>query len=756
MANFRSLIYPLLLAAIAFTCHCQERKVYVVYMGNLPKEGVSVASHHTMLEDVLGSSSKAKESLVYSYGKSFNGFAAKLSEEEAAMFSEMEGVVSILPNTKLQLHTTRSWDFTGLPQNYLNLPHEGDVIVGVLDTGVWPESESFSDVGFGAPPAKWKGICQTVDNFTCNNKLIGARYYNSDNYYDDTDFKSPRDSEGHGTHTSSTAAGRAVPASYHGLAKGIARGAVPQARIAVYKVCWSSGCGLADILAAFDDAVADGVDIISVSLGSGYPSPYFHDPIAIGSFHAMKYGILTSNSAGNSGPYPVSVSNYAPWTLTVAASTIDRKFVSQVALGNGQTFTGNAINPFELNGTSYPMIYGGSAPNVSAGANADISRSCDTGSLNSYKVRGKIVLCDYIYDGSGVIEAEGLGNIMADYRYSDFAFSYPLPSTLLSIEDGAKVLDYIQSTDNPIGTILAGETWKDVSAPRVISFSSRGPNPITPDILKPDLTAPGVDILAAWSPVAPPSIYYADTTSVKYNIISGTSMSCPHASGAAAFVKAAYPNWSPAAIKSALMTTAYVMDARKNEDAEFAYGSGHINPMAAINPGLVYNATEQDYVEFLCNSGYNTTTLRIVTGDSSTCSGNSTGNAWDLNYPSFALSIPDGQSIRGTFHRTVTNVGSPNSTYYATVYAPSFQVSVEPSVLSFTSMGETKSFTVKVSGGVIAQQPIISGYIAWKDGVHVVRSPVVVYTVLPDGPVSINNAHEGPSMRHRNGIFGRI
>lgn len=177
-------------------------------------------------------------------------------------------------------------------------------------------------------------------NCWIHSKVIGARFYNSEEYYDVSDIKSPRDSIGHGTHTSSTAAGRLVNgASYYGLGDGVARGAVPQARIAMYKVCWSFGCALADILAAFDDAIADGVDVISVSLGSSWPRPYFLDPIAIGAFHAMKSGILTSNSAGNSGPYPYSVSNYSPWSLTVAANTIDRKFVAQVALGNGQTFT---------------------------------------------------------------------------------------------------------------------------------------------------------------------------------------------------------------------------------------------------------------------------------------------------------------------------------------------------------------------------------------------------------------------------------
>ncbi|KAL6005540.1 hypothetical protein ACLOJK_006107 [Asimina triloba] len=740
----------------------EELVIYVVYMGDAPEEGMSMASHHAMLGHVLGSPSKAKDSLVYSYGKSFNGFAAKLSDDEAARFSGMDGVVSVMPNTKLQLHTTRSWDFMGFPLNRSTHPaHEGDIIVGLLDSGIWPEAESFSDVGFSNPPAKWKGTCQGASNFTCNKKLIGARFYNSEDIYDDTDIKSPRDSEGHGTHTSSTAAGVAVAgANYFGLAQGVARGGVPRARIAMYKVCWSFGCALADILAAFDDAVADGVDVISISIGSIFSEDYFEDPIAIGAFHAMKHGVLTSASAGNSGPFLGTVSNYAPWILTVGANTIDRKFVTQVALGNGVTVAGNAINPFALNGTQFPLIYGGSAPNVSAGFSSDVSRYCYDGTLNSYKTQGKIVVCDDVPDGPAISDAGGLGNIIAIDDYADFAFSYPLPTSLISTADGQKVLDYVRSTDDPFGTILATETWNDTYAPRIVSFSSRGPNPITPDILKPDLTAPGVDILASWSPIAPPSNDPLDPTRVNYNVISGTSMSCPHASGAAAFVKATHPTWSPSAIKSALMTTAYNMETRKNEDAEFAYGSGHINPAAAVDPGLVYDAFENDYVDFLCNSGYNTTTVRLVTGDSSRCPANSSGNVWDLNYPSFVVPVPDGQPINRIFTRTVTNVGTPNSYYLVSTYAPSFEVFVYPPALSFSYVGEKQSFTVKVIGDVIAQQPIMSSYITWKDGTHVVRSPLIVYTVLPNRSASSSGdaalSVVGPSIkRTKNRILGR-
>ncbi|KAI5594984.1 hypothetical protein BDE02_03G107900 [Populus trichocarpa] len=770
MAGLLSLLCPLLVAAFLVLCHASEQKVHIVYMGERRPQGdfSPASTHHSMLAGILGSYESAKKSLVYSYGRSFNGFAAKLSDEEVEKLSDMEGVVSVIPNHILKLHTTRSWDFMGFSKGKLGAPLEGNVVIGFLDTGIWPESDSFNDEGMSAPPAKWKGKCIGA-NFTCNNKLIGARWYNSENFFDITDFPSPRDSEGHGTHTSSTAAGREVQgASYFGLAEGAARGGVPNARIAMYKVCWSYGCSSADILAAYDDAIADGVDIISVSLGSDFPFPYMEDPIAIGSFHAMKNGILTSNSAGNSGPYPYSVSNCAPWTLTVAASTIDRKFVAQVVLGNGLALSGLSINNFDLNGTTYPLIWGGDAVNFSAGANTEIAGYCFPGALNSYKVERKIVLCDTMVTGSDILIANGVGVIMSDSFYSvDFAFSFPVPATVISNEDRVKVLNYIRTTENPTATILVAQGWKDVVAASVVSFSSRGPNPITPDILKPDITAPGVDILAAWSPVAPPSIDYKDTRSVNFNIIFGTSMSCPHTSAAAAYVKAGHPNWSPAAIKSALMTTATIMDPRKHVDLEFSYGSGQINPEHALNPGLVYNASEADYINFLCKQGYNTTTLRMITGsNSSVCNSTTPGRAWDLNYPTFALAVEDGQPIQGVFTRTVTNVGNSYSTYTVSTYMPySVSITVEPSVLAFSKIGEMKTFTVKLYGPVIAQQPIMSGAITWKDGNgHEVRSPVVVYNILPGYEYGIptssmttqkTDKFEGPSMYHKTGILGR-
>ncbi|KAL4182547.1 hypothetical protein AMTRI_Chr11g93820 [Amborella trichopoda] len=578
-------------------------------------------------------------------------------------------------------------------------------------------------------------------------KIIGARYYNAYQWYEPRDYESARDSLGHGTHTTSVAAGRNVEnASYYGLAQGTARGGAPGARIAVYKVCWSWswlwGCQTSDILAAFDDAIADGVDIISISISNAFPTDYLKDVVAIGSFHAMKKGILTSTSGGNVSPFSTFVSSVAPWSLSVAASTIDRRFATQVVLGNGLVFIGHSINSFNMNGTTFPLIYGGDAVNVSAGSSKRAASLCfrnsffenPPNSLDENKVQGKIVLCDMWWDTSAVLMAGGVGTIMLDYS-PDESYTYPIPAAAVPPSDAKLILDYIQSSDNPTATILYSDAWKDVAAPVVTSYSLRGPNAISLDILKPDIAAPGNVILGAWAPPVPATVYREDYRPVDYNVRSGTSMSCPHVTGAAAYIKSFHPTWSGSAIKSALMTTASIMCPKRNEDAEFAYGSGHIDPVRAKDPGLVYDAGEQDYVDFLCNQGYNSTLVRLISGDNTTtCTNNGQGNVRDLNYPSMALSLEDGKLINASFTRTVTNVGHPNSTYNSYVTAPSMlQISVEPSTLSFTEVGETKSFVVKVKGGVISQHPIISSSISWRDmeGLYEVRSPLIVFNSIP-------------------------
>ncbi|CAK9171825.1 unnamed protein product [Ilex paraguariensis] len=313
---------------------------------------------------------------------------------------------------------------------------------------------------------------------------------------------------------------------------------------------------------------------------------------------------------------------------------------------------------------------------------------CYPGSLDSTLVNGTIALCDLLNDGEGALGAGAIGTIMRDSGFEDVAFSFPLSTSYITLSDGSSVPAYSNSTGKPTATILKSTEIKDRLAPFVVSFSSRGPNPITSDILKPDWTAPGVDIVAAWSLATTMTGIEGDTRVVPYNIISGTSMSCPHATGAAAYVKSFHPTWSPAAIKSALMTTATPLSSITNSDVEFAYGSGHINPLKAANPA-------------------------------------NNGTVWDLNYPSFALSA--NTSVIRDFHRTVTNVGLPVSTYKATVVAPpGLNIQVEPSVLSFKSIGQKISFVVTIA--TTLSNDMLSGSLVWDDGVYQVRSPIVAYS----------------------------
>ncbi|XP_021715343.1 LOW QUALITY PROTEIN: subtilisin-like protease SBT4.12 [Chenopodium quinoa] len=309
-----------------------DRKVCIVYMGSISEEyGVTSEYHIGILQQVLEGST-AEESLLRSYKRSFNGFAARLTENESEKLKGMKEVVSVFLSRTLELKTTRSWNFMGLSENVVvprNLTSESDLILGSIDTGIWPESPSFRDDGFGPPPNKWKGACKGGINFTCNNKLIGAS---------SVSFDSARDENGHGSHTASTAAGRHVDhASFYGLAEGIARGAVPSARIAAYRVCGNNRCQDSDILGGFDEAIADGVDLITISIGSHLVVEFHSDSIAIGSFYAMQKGILTVQAAGNDGNQSSTVSSVAPWLFSVAASYTDRRIRDKVVLGNGKT-----------------------------------------------------------------------------------------------------------------------------------------------------------------------------------------------------------------------------------------------------------------------------------------------------------------------------------------------------------------------------------------------------------------------------------
>ncbi|XP_047331649.1 cucumisin-like [Impatiens glandulifera] len=674
--------------------------------------------------------SKFSPKIIYSYKNSFNAFVALLTNDEVQQISLMKEVISVFPNKIHRILTTRSWDFIGFPQTVKREKTvESDIIIGVLDTGIWPESNSFIDEGFGPPPSKWKGSCEGLTNFTCNNKIIGARYYKSDRHFKKDEIESPRDTDGHGTHVASIIAGGLVSTSFYGLAQGTARGGVPSSRIAVYKVCWSIGCVSSDIMTAFDDAINDGVDIISSSLG-GTAGDYFNDATHIGSFHAMSKGILTTLAGGNDGPGMGTIDNNSPWALTVASSKTNRKFITNLKLGDGTTLEGISVNTFDPNGFP-PIVYGANVKKK--GFCIPGVRSCFPKPLNPRLVKGNIIVYDELNTGEEEEEALLAGAVgmvvILENISSITANIYSLPTTLVGDEDGRQILNYINRTRDATASIMKSYEIVDEFAPYISPDSSRGPNTLTSDILKPDLSAPGDNILAAWTLANSPKKLKIDRRRVPYSIQSGTSMACPHVSAAAAYVKSFNPSWSPSAIKSALMTTAFNMSAMTTLDQEFGYGAGLINPKAAIDPGLVYDANKEDYIMFLCSLGYTNQQMEYLTGDKRTCTNFVKQYVWNLNMPSFCFLTLPLKNFKVTFLRKVTNVGLTPSTYNVKIDSSDhLKIHVFPDTLSFTGVGQTQSFTVTVEG-IIPRSTMVSASLSWVDATHKVRSPIVIYTL---------------------------
>nr|GMC62517.1 subtilisin-like protease SBT3.9 [Ipomoea batatas] len=587
-------------------------------------------------------------------------------------------------------------------------------------------------------PAGWKGECQPGEAFnasTCNRKIIGARYYLSGYEAEEESsgktitFRSARDSNGHGSHTASTAAGRYVAnINYRGLASGEARGGAPMARIAVYKTCWISGCYDADMLAAFDDAIRDGVKVLSLSLGPDAPQgDYFDDAISVGSFHAVSHGITVVSSVGNQGAVG-SATNVAPWLVTVAASSTDREFTSDIVLGNRTHFTGESLSTHQMN-TSARII---SAAQAFSGFFTPYQSSyCLESSLNRTKAEGKILVCRHagssteskLAKGSVVRKAGGIGMVLIDDANNDVAIPFSIPAATVGRRVGNKILSYIRRTRQPMSRILSAKTVIGTrAAPYMAAFSSKGPNSVTPEVLKPDVAAPGLNILAAWSPAI---------SNMDFNILSGTSMACPHVTGIAALVKAVHPSWSPSAIKSAIMTTATVMNKhRKPITADpdgrranaFDFGSGFVSPRRVLDPGLVYEAHPVDYRAFLCSIGYDEKTLHLVTGDNSTCD-QTLPSPSALNYPS--ITVPH---LRNHFSvtRTVTNVGRPRSVYKVIVFPPrGINVTVVPRRLAFTHFGQKHKFTLNITVAA-PSQGYVFGSFSWRNRRHRVTSPLVV------------------------------
>nr|GMD55067.1 subtilisin-like protease SBT3.9 [Ipomoea batatas] len=729
--------------------------VYIVYMGARQHDDVDLitSNHHDMLATALGSREAAAYSMIYSYRHGFSGFAAMMTKPQAQTIADLPGVVKVIPNHLYKWRTTRTWDYLGLSlKSATNLLHDsrmGDgIIVAVIDTGVTPENEAYNDRGLGPIPSKWKGHCEPGEKFDpkkhCNRKLIGARYFikgylaeigQPGNVSGIHDYISPRDIDGHGTHASSTAVGSIVSnVSYKGLALGTFRGGAPRARLAFYKIGWGDGgFNAADALKAFDVAIHDGVDVISASFGENVPlysevDP--HDSLNIGSFHAIAHGITVVAAGGNEGPAAQTVSGAAPWMITVAASTPDRAFPTPITLGNGQTFMGQSLFTGKDTGV-VDLFYPESYTHIHL-------------STNDPWIAGNVVLCftkkddgigNIVSHARAVVKAaNGLGIIVSQKPTTLLdIYASNFPSVQVDYDTGTKILLYIRSTKNPKVLLSPSETQIGNPISSVIAkYSSRGPYTIAPAILKPDIAAPGTNILAAYIP------RHDDSTMASiFKMSSGTSMATPHVAGIVALLKAIHPNWSPAAIKSAIVTTAWTTDPSSGEpifsegetitklaDA-FDYGGGIINPNKARYPGLIYDMSTTDYVHCLCAMGYSSKDISTLGTQTISCPRGF--SILDVNFPSITIPNLNGSV---TVTRTVTNVGHLNSKYKVIVEPPNgISVAVIPSTLNFSPSVNKISFVVIISTSYSFNTGYYFGSLTWNDGVHNVRIPISVKTV---------------------------
>ncbi|XP_026430832.1 subtilisin-like protease SBT1.4 [Papaver somniferum] len=762
---FFSFVTLLIIPAISFSHEDEQPTTFIIHVVKSEKPPVFsshedwyTATLHSLPLSISSSSDNGRPSreIIYTYNHAIHGFAARLTPYEASHLESRPGIVSVIPERTHQFYTTHTPQFLGLSGDHFGLWHNSgygdDVIIGVLDSGIWPERQSFNDSGLGPVPKRWKGTCETGPDFpetSCNRKIIGARaFYKGIEARighmidaNGTESRSPRDTFGHGTHCASTAAGSAVKnAGFRKYAVGEARGIATKARIASYKIGWSTaGIVDSDIVAGMDKAVEDGVDVMSLSFGVQDDTlQYYQNVIAIGAFAAMEKGILVSNAPGNSGPAPNTAVNLAPWMLSVGASTIDREFPADVILGDGQVLPGASLYSGDAtpDDTYMQVVY--------AAGDHPQSRYCVEGSLDSTAVAGKIVICDVggisgEDKGTFIKNVGGAGMILIGNGEELIAEPYPVPAAIVSRTSGDKIIEYLNKHShgqNPSATIKFRGTAIGSSsspAPKVAFFSSRGPNRITPEILKPDVIAPGVEILAANTG------YGADpTTSEEFALMSGTSMACPHVSGLAALLRKTYPKWSPAAIRSALMTTAYNVDnsgkyitdlGTGNISTPFQHGSGHVDPNRALNPGLVYDIVPSDYEAFLCSIGYDAKQISVFVKDRKVdCKSIGLSNPGNLNYPSFSVVFKSGSDMV-KYKRVVKNVGSSvNAVYKLKIRSrtPFVKISVSPTKLVFsedkTSLSYEITFESRLTDVDMTKEAF--GSIEWYDGVHAVKSPI--------------------------------
>ncbi|HWV50465.1 MAG TPA: S8 family serine peptidase [Microbacterium sp.] len=700
-----------------------------------------------------------------SYQVTLNGFSADLTAAQVDGLRASKDVLGVFPDEIRHPDAVSSTDFLGLGDDATGsgglweqlggVDHAGEgVVVGVVDTGIAPENPSFAGDKLkkkdhkkskGQPYSDGSHVFfeksdggtfrsaivtgQEWDKHAYSTKLVGGQYFFSGAEAAGFDFQydylSPRDGAGHGSHTASTAAGNfGVPASVSGVDLGTISGVAPEAKIASYKACYEGPdpavttddiCALSDLIGAIDQAVADGVDVINYSIGGGAATTVLA-PDDISFFNAAAAGVFVSVSAGNDGPDAATADHASPWYTTVAASTIPTWEGTVTFDGFAQAGASVSV-PFGESVTG-PSIYAGDA------AAADGAAVCLPGSLDPARVAGHIVVCDRGENARAeksqvVKDAGGIGMVLvnvpggADSLDNDF---HVVPTVHLASAHREAVLAYVQGgTDLPITLVGENTTGEETPAPQIAGFSSRGPTYADgTDVMKPDVAAPGVAILAATN--------NAGGAAPTFGILSGTSMAAPHVAGLGALYLSERPDAAPSEIKSALMTTAsntVLPDGSENTDP-FEQGAGQVEPTRFFEPGMLYLNGPADWAAFLEGK-------KLAEFD-----GVEPIDGSDLNLASISIGTLTSEQ---TVTRTVTSTAA--GTYTASAEVAGLDVTVEPSTLTFGAAGETATFTVTVDNVSAPVEQWATGSLTWTGEDREVRSPIAVFPVTADAPAEV-------------------
>lgn len=739
--------------------------------------------------------------MIYSYRYGLNGFAALMTPASAHKLEHLPEVVKVWEDEIRPLATNFSPEFLGLFDGGDSLRggrglSGEDVVIGVIDSGIYPEHPALRDTQAADAPRHcrsawgessllgrwlctryrraedklvyepledWAGDCETGEQFEaadCNNKIIGARWYidgaEASGPIDTGEIRSPRDVDGHGTHIATTAAGNRVTASIFGTRIGNVEGIAPRARIAVYKACWlrpgetRAACNTSDLARAIDAAVADGVDIINYSVGSSLANLTAPDDIAL--MNATRAGVLAVVAAGNDGPNLGTIGSPAggPWALTVAASTRDGEtsrealeIAAPPSIAGRYAVREAAFTPplADVDPIEAPMVLADDDTILlDDGTNGTRSDACQP-LVNGSEVSGNVVLiarggCPFDVKIANAGDAGAAAALV--YNLADEPIVMQgdpnlaeIPALMIGQADANLIIAELDA-DTEVDVILDKGFFlsETQDGNEVARFSSRGPGPAA-NVLKPDVTAPGVDILAGVTPEA-----INTTTGETWGYLSGTSMSTPHVTGVAALLREAYPDWSPEALKSALMTTArqdLTRDAAGTPANPFDVGSGHIVPNAAFEPGLVYETGADEYDAFACAT--DSPAIDPARCDELRATGVSLDPA-DMNQPNIAIGK---LASRQTVTRRVTNVSEQSETYVVEIAAPDgIAVEVLPRTLAL-GPGDTASYDVTFTfeGGTLDLWRF--GSLTWNSADHAVRTALAIRPASIVAPAEITS-----------------